>query len=205
MSDRERILVEQVPASELKPGDQAILVGPRTVHACDVEGVNDQWTYLRWEDEQSAFPGASKTVPSSSPVLRVVPSPSESDELPSGVELLTEPWVSLGNCCECDRETGDGYTCMIPLAGWKAELDSMGWEIVAGRLLCFDCAPAARKEPQEAEVQVIEKEPVLDLLERAYDETRRMVGLPGSAATALCSDLAALLRTHGRLKGAGDE
>jgi hypothetical protein len=77
----ERLLVEQVRADELKPGDQAILAGPRRVHACEVEGVNKQWTYLRWEDEQSAFPGASKTVPSDSPVLRVVPEPDELIEI----------------------------------------------------------------------------------------------------------------------------
>lgn len=61
--------------------------------------------------------------------------------LPKGVELLTEPWVAIGNCEECGAESGDGYNAMLPLKDWRTEVEGWGWMIIDDRLLCFDCIP----------------------------------------------------------------
>ena len=71
---------------------------------------------------------------------------------------------------------------------------------------------AATQGPEigwNADVPVIELEPVLDLLTRAHGPmraTRHWTGAgPHPVLGPLAGEIAALLRAHGRLKGVGDE
>lgn len=61
---------------------------------------------------------------------------------PAGIEELS-PQVKVGPCAECGMETGDGYYLVCDATAWESEIDSMGWVVHEGRLLCFDCLPAA--------------------------------------------------------------
>lgn len=67
-------------------------------------------------------------------VLRAV----DDEPLPMGVTPL-EPQVAVGECQECGRDSGDGYTLYLPAASYLPDLRAMGWDVQSGRLLCFDC------------------------------------------------------------------
>lgn len=56
--------------------------------------------------------------------------------------------------------------------------------------------------PTQDLIRVVEEDPILDLLERCHREMSRIVGLPGSEATALSDDLYEALHACGRHVGA---
>ena len=45
----------------------------------------------------------------------------------------------IGDCDECGRESGDDYRMHVPAGQWQSGLSDIGWHVVDGRLICFDC------------------------------------------------------------------
>lgn len=81
-------------------------------------------------------------------------------------------------------------------------------EVTPGRMRWY-VVPTAPDGDFHERVAVLEEEPVLNLLERAYEALARRPQSPlpsdNRRSREEIAPIAAVLRAHGRLKGAGDE
>jgi hypothetical protein len=177
---RERILVEQVPADAVCKGDPIL-----TRHGIlSVSGV-------RHVDPHIALPfsmidlGAWPPLRAVGTFYRVVPSPSEQlGDIADAARTIVRPeprtWTLV-------RLSNSDSWC---IAAGDVEARPEGLVDVVSGIIVVESVP------------VIEKEPILDQLEATRPTDGRAWKL---APDALVDAVVALLRTHGRLKGAGDE